>query len=162
MQAHDFKDHSSLLPCPFCGAAWVGAISGDRSTPNRGLFVYNNAPNSDTQPWAHVVCLDCSCGQSSIEKWQTRVPATQPAVTAVTNNPAALACSQARELDGRIPYAWCAQDQNGTWWAYHYRPVFDAVHHAWFCSDHDGSPRLLYRSEPPKNAADTLTAVEAN
>lgn len=47
-----------LLPCPFCGS--------------ENLKIYANAPSSDVRPWDHVACLDCGCGQSSIEKWNHR------------------------------------------------------------------------------------------
>lgn len=72
ISAISFKDHATLKPCPFCGAKWEGAIAGDSSTPRHGLYVYDNAPSSDCQPWAHVCCLDCGCGQSTITKWNTR------------------------------------------------------------------------------------------
>jgi len=73
IRCHDFKDHEKLKPCPFCGAKWEGAIAGDRSV-RRGLYVYDNAPNSDCQTWAHVVCLTCGAGQNSIRKWNRRTP----------------------------------------------------------------------------------------
>lgn len=166
MQAHDFKDHSSLLPCPFCGAAWVGAISGDRSTPNCGLLVYNNAPNSDTQTWAHVVCLDCGCGQSSIEKWQTRAPATEPE-PAVVVSVATCAPSASKALDlvcaknAELAYKWIAQDCDGCWWAYRHPPKFNEDSGMWACAEYDSAACLLYRDRnKPKNAAKTLTAID--
>lgn len=69
--AHAFKEHNSLKPCPFCGAKYEGAIAGDRKI-NKGLYVYDNAPSSDMQQWAHVCCLDCGAGQNSIRKWNMR------------------------------------------------------------------------------------------
>lgn len=48
-----------LKPCPFDGGIFV--------------MIYMNAPSSDTMEWPHVVCMECGCGQSSIEKWNTRV-----------------------------------------------------------------------------------------
>ncbi len=36
-----------------------------------------NAPSSDQTPWPHVACLDCGCGQSSVEKWNRRTDATR-------------------------------------------------------------------------------------
>jgi hypothetical protein len=68
-----FKDHTKLKPCPFCGSKWEGAISGDSQSPKIGLLVYDNAPSSDMKPWAHVVCLGCGAGQSTIAKWNMRV-----------------------------------------------------------------------------------------
>lgn len=71
IRASQFNGHSDLKPCPFCGAKWDGAISGDSSI-RTGLLVYDNAPNSDTTPWAHVACLECGAGQTSITNWNTR------------------------------------------------------------------------------------------
>jgi hypothetical protein len=85
----DFKrasefDPNSLLPCPFCGATHVGAnelvknpiphrVDHVRKS-NKGLYIYDNAPSSDCQTWAHVVCLDCGAGQNSVRKWNMRRP----------------------------------------------------------------------------------------
>lgn len=73
ISCNDFNDHASLLPCPFCGTKWEGAISGSHKV-TRGLLVYNNAPSSDMHTWAHVVCLTCGAGQNSIRKWNRRTP----------------------------------------------------------------------------------------
>lgn len=73
ISAISFKDHTKLKPCPFCGPKWEGAISGDRSTTRRGLIVYDNSPSSDMKSWAHVACLDCGAGHSSIAKWNSRI-----------------------------------------------------------------------------------------
>lgn len=66
------KKIPELLPCPFCGETYKGAIFGDFSSPKVGLMVYPNAPNSDTTPTDHVCCLNCGAGMPSVEKWNSR------------------------------------------------------------------------------------------
>lgn len=54
-----------LKSCPFCGTM--------------NLRIYERTFR-DMKPWPHVVCLDCGCGQTTIEKWNRRAPAPeQPA-----------------------------------------------------------------------------------